>query len=72
MIMTIKLLLIAEIDVAEGNPLAGAIATLDAFREAVQPAVEYGITLYQATARDLADFGGPVAGRVARSTDEAI
>ena len=56
--MKIKLLLIAEIEVAEGNPLASATATLDAFREAVQPAAEYGITLYQATPEDFASFAG--------------
>ena len=56
--MKIKRLLIAEVEVAEGDPLATATAILDAFREAVQPAAEYGITLYQATAKDLADFGG--------------
>lgn len=56
--MQIKLLLIGELEVAEGNPLADALAKLDAFREAVQPAAEYGITLYQATLEDLAAFAG--------------
>ena len=56
--MKIKLLLIAELEVAGGNPLATAQAKLDAFREAVQPAAEYGLTLYRATVDDVAGFGG--------------
>jgi hypothetical protein len=47
-------LLIGEFEVDGDNPLANAAAQLDAFREAVQPAAEYGLTLYQATATDLA------------------
>ena len=58
--MKIKLLLIAELEVAGGNPLATAQAKLDAFREAVQPAAEYGLTLYRATAEDLVAFIGPL------------
>ena len=57
--MKIKLLLIAELEVAGGNPLATAQAKLDAFREAVLPS-DYGITLYQATAEDLVAFIGPL------------
>lgn len=56
--MKIKLLLIGELEVAQENPLANAVAKLNAFREAVQPAVEYGFTLYQATPADLAEFDG--------------
>lgn len=56
--MKIKLLLIAELEVADGTPFAAATAKLDTFREAVQPAAEYGITLYQATVDDLAAFAG--------------
>jgi hypothetical protein len=58
MTMKIKLLLIGEVEVAEGNPLATATTTLDAFREAVHPAAEYGLTLYQATPEDLTSFAG--------------
>jgi hypothetical protein len=56
--MKIKLLLIGELEVAQENPLANAVAKLNAFREAVQPAVEYGLTLYQATTAALAEFDG--------------
>jgi len=53
----IKLLLIGEVEVCSDHPLVRAVAQLDAFREAVQPATEYGLTLYQATAVDLAGCG---------------
>jgi hypothetical protein len=49
-----KMLLVGEFGVEGADPLASAQAQLDAFREAVQPAAEYGITLYRAT--DLAEF----------------
>jgi len=51
-------LLIGEFEVNSDNPLANAAAQLDAFREAVQPAAEYGLTLYQASPEDLTSFGG--------------
>lgn len=54
----ICVLLVAEFEIQDGDPLASAVVQLDSFREAVQPAAEYGITLYQATATDLAAFGG--------------
>lgn len=50
----LKLLLIGEFDVPDADPLGSALSQLDAFREAVQPSAEYGLTLYQATAADLA------------------
>jgi hypothetical protein len=53
----IKLLLIGEFEVKSNHPLVRAAARLDAFREAVQPAAEYGLTLYEATAGDLAHCG---------------
>lgn len=52
----IKLLLVGEFEVSGPDPLASARAQLDAFREAVQPASEYGLTLYQATAEDVASI----------------
>ncbi len=52
--MKTRLLLIGEFDVPAADPLGSALRQLDAFREAVQPAAEYGLTLYQATAADLA------------------
>ncbi len=54
----IRVLLVGEFEVAGEDPLSEAAVQLDAFREAVQPAAEYGITLYQATHTDLAAFGG--------------
>jgi hypothetical protein len=54
-----KLLLVAEIDVEGGNPEAEARARLDAFREAVVPSQNYGITLYLATAQDVASLTSP-------------
>ena len=57
----VRLLLVGEFEVNGPDPLANALAQLDAFREAVQPAAEYGLTLYQATAADVAGFGGALA-----------
>lgn len=54
--MRIQMLLIGEFEVDGQHPLAEAAAQLDAFREAVQPAAEYGVSLYQATAADVAGF----------------
>ena len=54
----VKVLLVGEFEVNGPDPLASALAQLDAFREAVQPAAEYGITLYQATVADVAGFAG--------------
>jgi hypothetical protein len=54
----VKVLLIGEFEVRGRDPLASAQVQLDAFREAVQPAAEYGLTLYQASAADLAAFAG--------------
>ncbi len=54
----IRVLLIGEFEVAGGDPISDATTQLDAFREAVQPAAEYGITLYQATHTDLGAFAG--------------
>jgi hypothetical protein len=50
----VKVLLIGEFEVRGCDPFACALAQLDAFREAVQPSAEYGLTLYRATAEDLA------------------
>jgi hypothetical protein len=49
-----NLLLIAEIDDADHDD---AQARLDAFREAVQPSAEWGITLFWPTAKDLEQLG---------------
>jgi hypothetical protein len=54
----VRVLLVGEFEVNGPNPMADARAQLDAFREAVQPAAEYGFTLYQATTEDLASFRG--------------
>jgi hypothetical protein len=54
----IRLLLVAEFEIHGCDPPGSALVRLDAFREAARPAAEYGITLYRATAEDLADFGG--------------
>jgi hypothetical protein len=49
--MTVKLLLTAEIEIEtpsrDQDPHELARLKLDAFREAVRPASEYGITLYE-------------------------
>jgi FtsP/CotA-like multicopper oxidase with cupredoxin domain len=58
--MKIKVLLVAEMTVRAAAPVADLNAKLDAFREAVQPASDYGLTLYQATAEDFAAFIGPL------------
>lgn len=53
-------MLVAEIEVASSaNARHEVVALLDNFREAVAPSREYGITLYQATADDLAAFPLP-------------
>jgi hypothetical protein len=66
----VRLLLVGEFEVRGPNLLESARAKLDAFREAVQPATEYGLTLYQATAEDLAVFATPATpGHVARGID---
>lgn len=57
--MKIRVLLVAEMSVRASVPVADLNATLDAFREAVLPS-DYGITLYQAKAEDLATFIGPL------------
>ena len=51
----VKLLMVAEIEVdsEEGDAIAQAQATLDSFRESVQPSENYGLTLYRATPDDL-------------------
>ena len=67
---TITVLLIGEFEVSSDNPLANAAAQLDAFREAVQPAAEYGLTLYQATAADLARCAGCTDFAVQHGTDD--
>ncbi len=47
--MKVQLLVIAEIEIEPcDNPLAAAQAKFDAFREAVQPSAEWGITLFRA------------------------
>jgi hypothetical protein len=65
----VRLLLVGEFEVNGPNPMEAARAQLDAFRETVQPATEYGLTLYQATAEDLAGFG--TSPRNARGIDPA-
>ena len=54
----IRVLLVAEFEVRGEAPIGDAAAQLDAFREAAQPAAEYGITLYQATHADVAALAG--------------
>ena len=55
--MRIKLLLVAEVEVgAHPNPVAAALDKLDAFREAVQPSTEYGLTLWCASPDDVGSF----------------
>ena len=54
----VRLLLIGEFEVNGPDPLVSAVTQFDAFREAVQPAAEYGLTLYQVTEEDLAAFAG--------------
>jgi hypothetical protein len=53
----VKFLTVVEIEVdAETHAAAeGAQARLDAFREAIQPSENYGVTLYRATPDDLGD-----------------
>ena len=47
--MTVRVLLVAEMEIRDvPNPDGEVQARLDAFREAVQPANEYGITIYRA------------------------
>jgi hypothetical protein len=54
--MGIKFLLVVEIPDA-GDDDERAQELLDAFRESVLPASEYGLTFYRATAQDLQSFG---------------
>lgn len=54
--MKVKLLMVAELDVAGEEPLLEAQAQLDAFRESVQASAEHGISLYRATCGDLEEF----------------
>ena len=51
----VKFLIVAEIEVdsEEGGAIAQAQATLDSFRESIQPSENYGVTLYRATPDDL-------------------
>lgn len=57
--MKAKILLVAEVELGGSAQARDAVdALLDSFREAVAPSCEYGITLYQATAEDLAAFSG--------------
>jgi hypothetical protein len=52
--MKVKVLLVAEVEVqAHPHPVASALAKIDAFREAVQPSSEYGVTLSCATPEDV-------------------
>ena len=55
--MKAKVLLIAEIEIGRPANARDAVETvLDNFRESVLPSEEHNITLYQATADDLAEF----------------
>jgi hypothetical protein len=52
--MKVKILLVAEVEVeAHPHPVASALVKIDAFREAVQPSAEYGVTLWCATSEDV-------------------
>lgn len=44
--------LVCIVEVHDAADLCDAELALDAFREAVQPSAEYGITIYRATERD--------------------
>ena len=50
----VKMLMIVEVD---ANSEQEATDLIDIFREAVQPGLEYGITISRATMKDLAPFG---------------
>jgi hypothetical protein len=54
--MKVKLLLVAEMEVEGEEPSQEAQDKLDAFREAIQPGQEYGITLSRAQLPELEGF----------------
>lgn len=55
----IRQLLIMEMDAEKAETAAEELSgRLDDFRETVAPAREYGLTIYEATARDLEHFPG--------------